>query len=38
MDQFLHNDNYSDVRTIKLNYLFDEKYNRLFITIMHNFI
>ncbi len=38
MDQFLHNNNYSDVRTIIINYLFDEKYNRLFISIVHNLI
>ena len=38
MDQFLQNNKYSDVRTIKLNYFFDEKHNYLFISIVHNLI
>ena len=38
MDQFLHNNNYSDVRTIIINYLFNEKYNRLFIFIVYYLI
>ena len=38
MDQFLHNNNYIYVRTIKFNYFFDEKHNYLFISIVHNLI
>ena len=38
MNQLLHNNNCSDVRTMITNYLFDEEYNRLFISIVHNLI